>query len=117
MNINVLFLKCEWFILINDLTTSMFWEVSNYNLWPMEKTNFCTFLFLVFSSVLCNSEDYNYKYDDYPYDENYDYDNQKPEDYTDDYSQGFNDYYDQNQIAFPNPPPMGKITFFSFLSI
>ena len=96
---------------------SLFWGVSNYNLWPMEKTNFCTFLFLVFSSVLCNSEDYNYKYDDYPYDENYDYDNQKPEDYTDDYSQGFNDYYDQNQIAFPNPPPMGKITFFSFLNI
>jgi len=71
----------------------------------MEKTNFCTFLFLVFSSVLCNTDDYNYKYDDYPYDENYDYNNQKPEDYTDDYSQGFNDYYDQNLPAFPNPPP------------
>ena len=101
----------------------MFWEVSNYILWPMEKTNLCTLLFLVYLTSLCDADDYNYydyKYDDYIYDQNYDYDNQKPEDYTDYYNQGFNDYYDQNLLAPPNPPPlpiptppfMGKMTFF-----
>ena len=98
----------------------MFLGVSNYSLWAMKKTNFCNLLFLVFLTALCNSNDYNYdnyKYDDYNYLKNYDYDYQRPEDYSDDYSQGFNDYYDHNQIAFPNPPPMGKITFFSFLNI
>ena len=106
----------------------MFWQVSNYKLWVMEKTNFYNFLFLVFLTSFCNSNDYeyeNYKYDEYDYLENYNYDNQKPEDYTDDYSQGLNDYYDQNLLAPPNPlpslptsppipppppPPMGKIT-------
>ena len=98
----------------------------------MEKTNFYNFLFLVFLTSLCNSNDYkyydDYKYDDYIYD--YDYDNQKPEDYIDDYSQELNEYYDQNLLAPPIPPPpppippqpippppttppMGKITFFS----
>ena len=102
----------------------MFWRVSNYSLQAMEKTNFCTLLFLVFSTSFCNANDY--KYDDYKYEynyqENYDYDNQEPEDYTDDYSQGLNDYYDQNLLApqnrpplpMPPPPPMGKMTFFLF---
>ena len=31
ININVMFLQFEWFILINDLTTSMFLGVSNYS--------------------------------------------------------------------------------------
>ena len=94
----------------------------------MEKTRFyiLLFLFLVFLTSLCNSEDY--KYDDYKYyDEKYDYDNQKPDDYTDDYSQKFiDDYYEHN---LPNPPPVpspplppptpmspfwGKITIFLF---
>ena len=102
----------------------MFWRVSNYSLWVMEKTHFCILLFLAFLASLCNSNDYeydNYKYDEYDY-ENYDYNNQKPEDYTDDYSQGLNDYYDQNLLApqnppplpMPPPPPMGKMTFFLF---
>ena len=87
----------------------------------MEKTNFYNFLFLVFLTSFCNSNDYeyeNYKYDEYDYLENYNYDNQKPEDYTDytdDYSQGLDDYYDQNLFGPPNPPrlptpppPMGR---------
>ena len=97
----------------------MFWIVSNYNLWVMEKTNFCILLFVIFLTSLCYSQDY--RYDDYNYDE-YDYNNQNPEDYTDDYSQELNEYYDQNLLAPPNlpapqpmlPPPMGKMTFFLF---
>ena len=85
-------------------------------------TTLSRFLFLVFLTSLCNSEDY--KYDDYKYyDEKYDYDNQKPDYYTDEYNQESNDYYDQNLLAPPNPPqlppspplppiPMGNITFF-----
>ena len=97
--------------------------VSNYILYPMEKTNFCIVTILVFLTCLCNSDYHtydNYQYDEYNYNENYDYNNQKPEDYTDDYSQELNDYYDQNlpnpptpaPIPPPPPPPMGKITFF-----
>ena len=103
----------------------MFWIVSNYSLWAMEKTNFCILLFVGFFASFCNSQDY--RYDDYNYDnyDEYDYNNQNPEDYTDDYSQDLNDYYDQNLLP-PNPPlsppipppipppPMGKMTFFSF---
>ena len=99
----------------------MFWEVSNYNLRAMEKTNFCILLFFVFLTSMCNSNDYtydSYEYDEYYYQEKYDYNNQNTEDYT--------DYYDQNLLAPPNPPPlppipppetpppMGKITFFYF---
>ena len=105
------------------LVLSMFWIVSNYILWAMDKTNFCILLFVIFLTSLCNSQDY--RYDDYTYDE-YDYNDQQPEDYTDDYSQQLNDYYNQNLLAPPNPlpslptspsippppPPMGKITFF-----
>ena len=91
----------------------MFWEVSNYNLWPMEKINFYILSFLLFLTSFSNSQDY--EYDDYNYNENYDY--------TDDYySQELNDYYDQNlpnpappapiPPPPPPPPPMGKITFF-----
>ena len=118
------FLKCEWFIGFDYdlwLLYSMFWGVSNYSLLAMERTNFCIFLFLVFLTSLCNSNDYkyydDYKYDDYIYD--YDYDNQKPEDYIDDYSQELNEYYDQNLLAPPNPPapPMSKMTFFSILNM
>ena len=100
---------------------SIVWGVSNYSLLAMEKTSFCIFLFLVFLTSLCNSNDYkyydDYKYDDYIYD--YDYDNQKPEDYIDDYSQELNEYYDQNLLAPPNPPapPMSKMTFFSILNM
>ena len=108
----------------------MFWEVSNYNLRAMEKTNFCILLFFVFLTSMCNSNDYtydSYEYGEYYYHEKYDYNNQNPEDYTDDYGQGLNDYYDQNLLAPPNPPPlppiplptspppMGKIIFFSIL--
>ena len=97
----------------------MFWEVSNYSLWPMEKINFCILLFLLFLTSFCTS--YDYKYDEYDYEDHYDY--------ADDYSQESNYYYDQNLIAPPNPPqlppipfptppppppPMGKITFFLF---
>ena len=93
----------------------MFWIVSNYSLWAMEKTNFCILLFMVLLTSLCNSQ-YDYTYDDYEndeynYNEYYDYNNQKSE-----------DYYDQNLLAPPNlpaplpmpppPPPMGKMTFF-----
>ena len=60
----------------------MFWEVSNYNLWPMEKINFYILSFLLFLTSFSNSQDY--EYDDYNYNENYDY--------TDDYSQELNDY-------------------------
>ena len=109
----------------------MFWIVSNYTLWAMEKTNFCILLFVGFFASFCNSQDY--RYDDYNYDnyDEYDYNNQNPEDYTDDYSEDF--YYDQNLLAPPIPPPpppippqpippppppttppMGKITFFLF---
>ena len=114
----------------------MFWIVSNYSLWAMEKTNFCILLFIVLLTSLCNSQ-YDYTYDDYEndeynYNEYYDYNNQKSEDYTDDYSQELNYYYDQNLLTPPNPPPlppipppippplppppMGKITFFSILN-
>ena len=91
----------------------MFWIVSNYSLWAMEKTNFCILLFVIFLTSLCDSQDY--RYDDYNYDE-YGYNNQQPEDYTDDYSQDFNDNYDPNPpplppISLPVPPtPMGKMT-------
>ena len=84
----------------------------------MEKTNFYILSLILFLSLLCNSQDY--EYDDYKYDdEYYDYNNQKPEDYTDDYSQELNEYYDQNQLAPPNPPapPMSKMTFFSILNM
>ena len=94
--------------------------VSNYRLWPMEKTHFCILIFLVFLTS-CNSDDYIY--DDYDYnDYNYnDYDNQRSYDNNADYSQELNDYYDHNLLAPPNPPllpptpmgPMGKISFFS----
>ena len=77
----------------------MFWEVSNYNLWPMEKINFYILSFLLFLTSFSNSQDY--EYDDYNYNENYDY--------TDDYSQELNDYYDQNLLAPPNPPPLPPI--------
>ena len=77
----------------------MFWEVSNYNLWPMEKINFYILSFLLFLTSFSNSQDY--EYDDYNYNEHYDY--------TDDYSQELNDYYgNQNLIAPPTspiPPP------------
>ena len=36
----------------------MFWGVSNYNLWTMEKTHFCILLFLAYITSLCNSDDY-----------------------------------------------------------
>ena len=88
----------------------MFWIVSNYSLWAMEKTNFCILLFIVLLTSLCNSQ-YDYTYDEYNYNEYYDYNNQKSE-----------DYYDQNLLAPPNlpaplpmlppPPPIGKMTFF-----
>ena len=94
----------------------------------MEKTNFYILSLILFLSLLCNSQDY--EYDDYQYDdEYYDYNNQKPEDYTDDSNDDLNDYYNQNLLAPPNPPPppprpfpipppppmpMGKITFFLF---
>ena len=104
------------------LVLSVFWIVSNYILWAMDKTNFCILLFVIFLTSLCNSQDY--RYDDYTYDE-YDYNDQQPEDYTDDYSQQLNDYYNQNLLAPPNPrpppilppptslqPPLGKIIFF-----
>ena len=112
-----------------SLVLRMFWRVSNYNLRAMGKTNFCIFLFVVFLTSLCKSDDYKY-YDDY--NKYYDYNNQQPEDYTDDYSQDLNDYYDQNLLAplnppiplptppppmTPPPPPMGKITFFSITEI
>ena len=71
----------------------------------MEKTNFYILSLILFLSLLCNSEDY--EYDD------------------------LNDYHNQNLLAPPNPspppprpfpipppplppPPMGKITFFYF---
>ena len=112
-------MNCEWFIGFQyyklGLVLSMFWIVSNYSLWAMEKTNFCILLFVGFFKSFCNSQDY--RYDDYNYDnyDEYDYNNQNPEDYTDDYSQELNEYYDQNQLAPPNPPapPMSKMTFFS----
>ena len=115
------------------LVISMFYGVSNYCLLPMDKTNFCILSLILFLSLLCNSQDY--EYDDYNYNEYYDYNSQKPEDYTDDYSQDPIDYYNQNLPAPPNhpphpprplptqppplppPPPMGKITFFYFLFI
>ena len=103
------------------LVLSMFWIVSNYILWAMDKTNFCILLFVIFLTSLCNAQEYTY--DDYNYDA-YDYNNQQPEDYTDDYSQESNYYYDQNLLAPSNPlplppippaPPMGKMTFFYIL--
>ena len=36
----------------------MFWGVSNYSLWPMEKTHFCILSFLAFVTSLGNSDDY-----------------------------------------------------------
>ena len=93
------------------LVLRMFWRVSNYNLRAMGKTNFCIFLFVVFLTSLCKSDDY--KYNDY--NEYYDYNNQQPEDYyTDNYSQESNDYYDQNLLPPPNPPapPISKMAFF-----
>ena len=72
----------------------MFWIVSNYSLWVMEKTNFCILLFVIFLTSLCNSQ--VYRYDDYNYNE-YDYNNLLPP-------------------PIPPPPPMapmGKMTFFS----
>ena len=81
----------------------------------MEKTNFYILSLILFLSLLCNSEDY--EYDDY--------------NYTDDSNDDLNDYHNQNLLAPPNPspppprpfpipppplppPPMGKITFFYF---
>ena len=98
-------------LLIVGLVPSMFWIVSNYSLWAMDKTSFCILLFVIFLTSLCNAQDYTY--DDYNYDA-YDYNNQQPEDYTDDYSQESNYYYDQNLLPPPNPPapPMSKMAFF-----
>ena len=73
----------------------MFWEVSNYNLWPMEKINFYILSFLLFLTSFSNSQDY--EYDDYNYNENYDY--------TDDYSQELNDYYGLAPTPSPILPP------------
>ena len=85
----------------------MFWIISNYSLWAMEKTNFCILLFVVLLTSLCNSQYDDYKNDDY--NEYYDYNNQNPKDYTYDYSEDLNDYYDQNLLAPPNPPPLPPI--------
>ena len=88
---------------IVGLVLSMFWIVSNYSLWVMEKTNFCILLFVIFLTSLSNSQDY--RYDNYNYDE-YDYNNQQPEYYTDDYR--------RRLPPIPPPPPMapmGKMTF------
>ena len=74
------------------LVLSMFWIVSNYILWAMDKTNFCILLFVIFLTSLCNSQ--VYRYDDYNYNE-YDYNNLLPP-------------------PIPPPPPMapmGKMTF------
>ena len=79
----------------------IFWEVSNYNLWPMEKKNFNILLILVFLTSLCDSNYYNY--DDYEYDQ-YNYDEYN-------YDENYNYYENQNLPAPlpilppPSPPP------------
>ena len=87
----------------------MFWKVSNYNLWPMEKMNLSILLFLLYSTSFCKSDDYqydDYNYDNYIYERNYDYNNQQSEDYTDDYNQELNDYYGNQNLLAPAPFPI-----------
>ena len=70
---------------------SIFWEVSNYNFWPMEKKNFSILLILVFLTSSSDSDDYNY--DDYAYDE-YNY-----------YDERY-DYYGDQNLPAPAPIPI-----------
>ena len=84
----------------------IFWEVSNYNLWPMEKKNFNILLILVFLTSFCDSNYYNY--DDYEYDQ-YNYDEYNYDEYN--YDENYNYYENQNLPAPlpisppPSPPP------------
>ena len=96
----------KWSILINDLTAIvglMFWEVSNYSLWPMENTNFSLLLFLFSLTSLCKSQLDDYNYDNYNYDQyNYDETNYDEYNYNEEY-----DYYGQNQnLLAPAPLPI-----------